>query len=111
MYAFIENEKIDEKLSFIRDSFLEKPAKYDDYNEEELLRLRALAPKIAEIISEHEKIVNDYYERLDREEAEEEARKIEEEKKKIAHEYDELIKVPQKELVEMYMKLKYGIKE
>lgn len=103
MYAFAENEKLDETLNFIRDSFLEKPKEYDDYNEEELSRLRALAPKIAEIISEHEKIVNDHYERLNRKEAEEE-------KRKIAHEYDELIKVPQKELVEMYMKLKYGVK-
>lgn len=31
MYAFGENEKIDEKLSFIRDCFLEKPDEYDDY--------------------------------------------------------------------------------
>lgn len=76
MYAFTENEKLDETLSFVRDSFLEKPAEYDNYNEEELSRLRALAPKIAEIISEHEKIVNDYYKRLDREEVEEEKRKI-----------------------------------
>ena len=104
MYAFGENEKLDEKLAFVRDCFLEEPEESDNYNEEELSRLRALAPKITEIIAEHEHIVDDYYARLSREEEEEE-------KQKLNQEFNELMNLSQKELAEKYMELKYGVKK
>ena len=78
MYAFIEDEKLTDKLTFVRDKFLTQPDATDNYTEDKISGLRKLGWKLTGVILEYETIVRNYYERLERlkeEKREDETRK------------------------------------
>mgnify|MGYP000564604792 CR=1 FL=1 len=77
MYAFTENEKLTDKLRFVRDEFVTLPDSTDECIEDEVSRLQNLGYKLSVIILEYEQVVNDHYERLEeeREQRKDEVRK------------------------------------
>ena len=83
MYAFIEDEKLTDKLTFVRDEFLTQPDVTDNYTEDEISGLRKLGWKLTEVILEYETIVRNYYERLERLEEEKEKREDETRKEQL----------------------------
>lgn len=103
MYAIADDEKIANKLQAVANWFREKPEPYDDVNEDERERLAKLADRIEDIIGLYECIVQDHYNRLEKEE-EDKAR--EETKKEI----EELMELDHAKLVEKFLELKYNAK-
>lgn len=83
MYAFTENEKLADKLRFVRDEFFIHGNSTEEYSEDELSRLQDLGYKLSVIILEYEQLVNDHYERLEKLEEENEQRKDEVRKEQL----------------------------
>ncbi len=83
MYAFTENEKLTDKLRFVRDEFVTLPDSTDECNEDEVSRLQNLGYRLSVIILEYEQVVNDHYERLEKLEEEKEQRKDEVRKEQL----------------------------